>query len=98
MVEQSGILPITLKIGSRTFPMNVARVDEYFYREAERLINDRYRYYADRYPSQGNETYLMMALLDIAVKYKRMESEADPAPVVAALEGLLADIEVALPQ
>ena len=98
MAEQSEILQITLKIGTRPFPMNVTRADEYFYREAEKLINERYRYYADRYPAQGNETYLMMALLDIAVKYKRIESEADPAPVVTALESLLADIEKSLPQ
>jgi len=98
MAEQSGILQITLKIGTRPFPMNVARADEYFYREAEKLINERYRYYADRYPAQGNDTYLMMAMLDIAVKHKRLESEADSSPVVTALESLLSEVEEVLPQ
>ncbi len=98
MAEQRDTLHITLKIGTRQFPMNVVRAEEFFYREAEKLINERYRYYADHYPAQENEIYLMMALLDIAVKYKRLESSADSTPVVTALEGLLAEVEKALPQ
>ncbi len=93
MAERGDILHITLKIGTRHFPMDVPRADEYFFREAEKLINKRYRFYADRYMGQENETYLMMTLLDVAVAYKRLESSADTAPIVSAMESLVADIE-----
>ncbi|MCD8304394.1 MAG: cell division protein ZapA [Prevotellaceae bacterium] len=97
MADRSEILHITLRIGTRQFQMDVERADESYYREAEKLINQRYRFYADRYSGQGNETYLMMTLLDLAVKLKRVESKADTSPMVNALESLVGDIERALP-
>ncbi|MCD7721038.1 MAG: cell division protein ZapA [Prevotellaceae bacterium] len=97
MADRSEKLNITLRIGTRQFQMNVERADEYCYREAEKLINQRYRFYADRYAGQGNETYLMMTLLDVAVMLKRIESKADTSPMVNALESLVGDIERALP-
>ncbi len=91
-------LNITLKIGSRLFPMAVNRDDEYSYREAEKLINERLRFYANRYPTQSNETYLMMTLLDIALSLKQNELKNDSTPFVTALEGILHDLEANLPQ
>ncbi len=89
---------ITLRVGTRHFTMDVPRADEYFYREAEKLINKRYQLYADRYQRQENEVYLMMTLLDIAVAHKKLESSADTTPMVSAIESRVADIENALPQ
>lgn len=97
MAEQRNVQHITLKIGARQFPMNVAPADEYSYREAEKLINERFRFYADRFPALDNETYLIMSMLDITVRYKKLEAESDGTPLREALEGLLADIEKALP-
>ncbi len=93
MAGKNDMLHITLKIGTHQFPMDVVRDDEFYYREAEKLINSRYRYYANRYPGQQNEIYLMMTLLDIAVRFKQLESSADNAPMLSALKGLLDDIE-----
>ncbi|MDE5981057.1 MAG: cell division protein ZapA [Bacteroidaceae bacterium] len=86
-------LNITLKIGTRQFPMTVAREDEYAYREAEKLINERLRFYADRYPTQGTETYLMMALLDIALKLKQSELMQDSSSLATTLQSMLNDLE-----
>ncbi len=97
-MEKSDRLNITLKIGTRQFPMVVARADEYAYRQAEKLINERMHYYADRFPQQGSETYLMMTLLDVAVRLKQKEFATDSTPMVSALEGLLKDLESALPK
>ncbi len=91
-------LNITLKIGSRPFPMTVNRDEEYSYREAEKLINERLRFYADRYPTQSNETYLMMTLLDVALRLKQNELKNDSTPFVTALQGILHDLESNLPQ
>ncbi len=93
MAGKNDMLHITLKIGTHQFPMDVVRDDEFYYREAEKLINSRYRFYADRYPGQGNETYLMMTLIEIAVRFKQLESSADNAPMLSALKSLLKDVE-----
>ncbi len=91
-------LNITLRIGSRQFPMSINREEEFSYREAEKLINERLRFYANRYPTQSSETYLMMTLLDVALSLKQTELKNDSTPFVAALEGILHDLEANLPQ
>lgn len=96
MDANSKTLSITLKLGTRTLPMTVLREDEYLYREAEKLINSRFAYYANRYPNQGNEMYLTMMALDIAVRLKRLEVEDSPEPMIEALSGILAEVERAL--
>ena len=96
-METSDRLNITLKIGTRQFPMTVARADEYAYREAEKLINERLRFYADRYPTQGTETYLMMALLDIALKLTQSELIQNSSSLEETLRSMLSDLEKALP-
>ena len=73
--------------------MVVERKDEYIYREAEKLINSRFSYYASKYPNQGNEMYMLMMALDVAVRLKRMETNNDPAPMEQALAGLLKEVE-----
>lgn len=95
-MEQSDNLSITLKLGTRVLPMTIRRSDEIFYREAEKLINNRFNYYASRYPNQGNELYLTMMALDVAVRLMRMEQESDPQPMVDALGSLLAEVEATL--
>lgn len=89
-------LSITLKFGNRILPMKVERSDEYIYREAEKLINKRFSYYAAKYPNQGNEMYLLMMALDVAVRLKRAETATDPAPMEKALSELLAEVERAM--
>ena len=89
-------LSIKLKFGNRILPMVVERADEYLYREAEKLINGRFSYYASKYPDQGNEMYLLMTSLDIAVRLKREEIEKDPAPLQHALSALIDEVELAL--
>lgn len=95
-MNTSDNLSITLKFGSRTLPMVVARRDEYIYREAEKLINSRFSYYASKYADLGYETYLLMVALDVAVRLKRKETDTDPEPVEKALASLLNEVEQAL--
>jgi len=86
-------LSITLKFGNRILPMQVERQDEYIYREAEKLINSRFNYYASKYPSQGNEMYMLMMALDVAVRLKRIEIENDSEPMEKALKSLIEEVE-----
>ena len=50
MAEQSDTLSITLRFGSWTLPMTVRREEEYVYRQAEKLIKERFNFYTSSYP------------------------------------------------
>ncbi len=93
MDKASETFTITLRLGSLIFPITVKRSEELVYRDAEKLINQRFNYYAGHYPNQGNETYLTMAALDIAVSLKRNETRNDAAPYAESMKRMLAEIE-----
>lgn len=94
MADISDTLSITLKLGGQVLPMTVKREDEKLYRDAEKLINQRFSYYANTYPQRGNEMYLTMMALDIAVQLKSAESNL--GPVTDVLKGLVDEIESSL--
>lgn len=98
MPGNSDTLSITLKLGGQILPMTIDRKDELYYREAEKLINQRFNYYANTYPSPqlGNEMYLTMTVLEIAVQLKSIEGEANQ--LTDNLKNLVADVEAALEQ
>ena len=96
MAEQNDTLSITLRFGTWTMPMTVRRADEYAYRQAEKLIKERYNYYTSNYRNQSTETYLVMTLLDVAVRFKKHETSMDTTPIVERLKPLLAELESAL--
>lgn len=96
MSDQSDNLSITLKFGSWTLPMTIRREDEYAYRQAEKLIKERYSYYTSSYRNQSTEMYLVMTILDLAVKLKMNEIEADVKPITSRLEPLLEELESVL--
>lgn len=96
MNEQSDTLSITLRFGSWTLPMTVRREDEYVYRQAEKLVRERFNFYTNNYPGQNAEMYLVMTILDVALLVKRQENTLDTEPVISRLEPLLAELESAL--
>lgn len=73
--------------------MNVLRSDEHFYRNAERLIKERYTFYTSNYKSQSTEMYLVMTLLDVAVRLERTREMGDTTPLLERLKPLLNDVE-----
>ena len=76
--------------------MTVRRDEEYVYRQAEKLIKERFSFYTSSYPGQNTEMYLVMTILDIAVMSKRQETNYDAQPVLDVLRPLLAEVEAAL--
>ncbi|MCR4920846.1 MAG: cell division protein ZapA [Bacteroidaceae bacterium] len=76
--------------------MTVRLADEYVYRQAEKLIKERYNYYTSSYRNQSTEMYLVMTLLDVAVRLKQYETSMDTTPIVERLRPLLAELESAL--
>ena len=89
-------LSITLRFGSWTLPMTIKRDEEYVYRQAEKLIKERFSFYTSSYPGQNTEMYLVMTILDIAVQSKRQETTNNAEPVLQALKPLLSEVEAAL--
>ncbi|MBQ0021439.1 MAG: cell division protein ZapA [Bacteroidales bacterium] len=97
MAGVSDTLSITLKLGGRILPpMTIKREDEEVYRNAEKLINQRFSYYANTYPQLGSEMYLTMMALDIAVQLKSAESSQ--GPLTDTIKQLVGEIEASLEQ
>lgn len=84
---------ITIRFGSWDLPMTVPRHEEHFYREAERLIKERYTFYTTKYKIQKTEMYLVMTLLDIAVRLQKNQERDDTTPLEEIIQPLINEIE-----
>ncbi|MCF0196591.1 MAG: cell division protein ZapA [Bacteroidaceae bacterium] len=96
MNEQRDTLSITLQFGTWKLPMSIHPEDEYAYRQAEKLIKERYNFYTSNYHGQSAEMYLVMTLIDVAVLYKKREAAMDDSPGVERMRALLGELELAL--
>ena len=95
-MEVSEDFTITLRLGQQPLSITIRRTDEEAYRAAERLVNQRYNSYASQYPSLGNETYLCMAALSIALSLKKNEFRNDTQPFVDSMRRMLETVEETL--
>ena len=96
MSNQGNKLSITLKLGRWVMPINVPPEEEYTYRQAEKLMKDRYAFYANGYRDQGEDMHLVMTLFDLAMTCKRQEMNLSVQPILNRLSPLLDDVESAL--
>ena len=95
-MEISDTFQITLKLGGQNFSITIKRDEELYYRDAEKLINQRYSYYANHFPGQSVTTYLLMTVLDIAVRLQKEAANGNIQPVMATLTGLVSELNAAL--
>ncbi|MBP5771482.1 MAG: cell division protein ZapA [Bacteroidaceae bacterium] len=95
-MEISDTFQITLKLGGQTFSLDIKRNEELFYRDAEKLINKRYSYYANRYPGQSVTTYLLMTVLEIAVNLQKQEASGNLKPIMDTLNSLINEVNTVL--
>lgn len=90
-------LHIRLHVYNEDIEVTVNRQDEEFYRNAAKLITDRYNAYAQAYRGKKSEhTISLMTLIDIALLYERERSKNDTAPYDTILSRLTSEIEEAL--
>jgi cell division protein ZapA len=90
-------LHIRLHVYNEDIEVTVKREDEVFYRNAAKLITDRYNAYAQAYRNKKSEhTISLMTLIDIALLYEREKGKNDTAPYDAILSKLTSEIEEAL--
>lgn len=87
---------IQLRIGNHTYPITVHRETEEMYREATKRINDKLNLYKQRFPNLGDENYLSMVTLDIAVQLIQNEKRNDTEPYNDVLALLTTEIEAVL--
>jgi len=93
MADNNDRLGIKLDIGRRSISVTIPRNMEQLYRDAGKLINQRINTYATRYPDKDHEQFLCMALIDIALMYKRNEAKNNTQPYDAAITQLTSEIE-----
>ena len=95
-MEVSEDFTITLRLGQQPLSITIRREDEEAYRAAEKLINQKYNSYASQYPDHGNEIYLCMAALSIALSLKKNEFRNDTQPFVDSMKRMLDTLDETL--
>lgn len=84
---------ITIRFGSWDLQMTVLRKDEHLYREAEKLMKERYAFYTRNYKGLATERYMVMCMLDIAVRLQHALENNNNEELVEKLTSLLREIE-----
>ena len=84
---------ITIRFGSWDLPMTVLRKDEHLYREAEKLMKERYAFYTRSYKGLATERYMVMCMLDIAVRLQHTIERNDNTGLLDRLTTLAEEIE-----
>ena len=84
---------ITIRFGSWDLPMTVQRKDEHLYREAEKLMKERYAFYTRSYKGLTTERYMMMCMLDIAVRLQHSLENNTSTTLIEKLNPLIDEIE-----
>ena len=95
-MEVSDTLKITLKLGGQNFSIDAKRDEEIFYRNAAKFINKQHTHYANTYAGQQSNVYLLMTLIDIAVRYEKSKASGNLEPIMAQLNGLINEVNEAL--
>ena len=90
-------LNIHLHVYDEEIEVTVNRAEEEYYRNAAKLITDRYNAYAQAYKGRkGEHTIALMTLIDIALRYERERGKNDIGPYDQILNKLTSEIEEAL--
>ena len=84
---------ITIRFGSWDLPMTVLRKDEHLYRQAEELMKERYAFYTRNYKGLTPERYMVMCMLDIAVRLQHSLENNANNNLIEELQPLIDEIE-----
>ena len=84
---------ITIRFGSWDLPMTVNRKDEHLYRDTEKLMKERYAFYTNSYKGLATERYMVMCMLDIAVRLQHAIESNNDSSLIDKLKPLLEEIE-----
>ena len=68
---------INIQIGNRSYPLKVQQKDEAAYREAEQLINDKWKAYGDAFAVRDPQDLLAMCALQLATETLKLKNKAE---------------------
>ncbi len=87
-------LNIRLHVYDTDIPVKVDREDEYFYREAAKLISSTVNKYAEVFKTKKSEKEILyMAMIDIALRYEKEKGHNDTSEYDNILSSLTKEIE-----
>jgi len=76
-------LSIKLKIGNREYPMKVKSEDEERIRRAGKILNEKIKFYRDRFNLEDNQDLLAMVAFDCQVEKMKNEETLESTDEVA---------------
>lgn len=82
------LMKINVLIDSVRYPMIIKRTDEYQYREAARLLNERLNVYRETYPDAGITKQWVMTAYEFAFEAVTYKGKNDTKPYKDKLEEL----------
>lgn len=95
--ESKEKLNIRLHVYDEFINVTIRRDEEQMYRDAAKLITERYGVYTQRFKlSKGDHTVALMTLVEIALRYQQERQRNDTAPYDDILSQLSSEIEDAL--
>lgn len=95
--ENNGKLHIRLHVYDEEIDVNIDRSEEQYYRDAAKMITERYNKYAPMYKMHMSDHKIaLMVLIDIALRYQKEAVRNDTTPYDDILKGLTDEIEDAL--
>lgn len=95
--ESKEKLNIRLHVYDEFINVTIRRDEEQMYRDAAKLITERYGVYTQRFKlSKGDHTVALMTLVEIALRYQQERKRNDTAPYDDILSQLSSEIEDAL--
>lgn len=93
------VITLKLQIAQRQLVLTVKKEWEYYYREAEKIINDNFLLFAKRWNYTDHQDLLSKILIDFVVKWidneeRLKEYEEDLIPMMQKMKELTDQIEV----
>jgi cell division protein ZapA len=90
-------LHIRLHVYDEEIEVVINRDDEEYYRNAAKLITQRYNAYAGVFKGRKSDHVIaLMTLIDVALMYEKERAHNDTLPYVNVLARLTSEIEAAL--
>lgn len=87
---------IVLNLDVHRVPLSVVREQEVFYRDAAKMLNERFRHYRQRFPSVQAEKLWVYVALDMAVNLQSDAFDKSLQPVTDKLNELNEKVKQAL--
>ncbi|MCQ2285539.1 MAG: cell division protein ZapA [Bacteroidales bacterium] len=69
MAGEEDIIKIKLEVAQRFYEVNIARETEYYYREAEKLINEKFLQFSKLWTFKDHQDILAKVLIDFVIRW-----------------------------